>query len=199
MKRTRIALVAGLSLLATTAIGAGLFSDYPLVGGAAYCTSFVMNPLTGAVTTTCNGPTVPAGPTAVTGSEVIAADTQLSGGRQPQTVLMSMRALNAAPITYNLCAAAACGSITVGNNSGGVLLDYSTTIDSATIVTPASPMDGQRFKVSANFTVTTFAVTANTGQTLSVTTPTVLTASATVPQGYEFMYVASTAKWYKLQ
>lgn len=199
MKRTRIALVAGLSLLATTAIGAGLFNDYPIVGGAAYCTSFVMNPLTGAATTTCNGPTVPLGPTAVTGSELVPADTGLSGGRAPQTVLMSMRALNAAPITYNLCAAAACGSITVGNNSGGVLLDYSTTIDSATIITPLAPMDGQRFKVSSPYTVTTFAVTANTGSTLAVTTPTVLTASTTVPQGYEFMYVSSTAKWYKLQ
>lgn len=201
MKRTRIALVAGLSLLATT-LGlkaAGFFPDFPIVGGSAYCTSFVMNPLTGAATTTCNGPTVPAGPTAITGAELVPADTGLSGGRQPQTVNLSMRALNAAPISYNLCAAAACGSFTVGNNSGGVLLDYSTTIDSATVVTPASPMDGQRFKISANFTITSLTVTANTGQTLSVTTPTVLTASTTVPQGYEFMYVASTAKWYKLQ
>lgn len=201
MKRVRIALVAGLALVATSliAFAAGFFPDFPIVGGSAYCTSFVMNPITGAATTTCNGPTVPAGPTAVTGSELVPADTGLSQGRQPQTVMLSMRALNAAPLTYNLCAAAACGSVTVGNNSGGIQFDYSTTIDSATVVTPASPMDGQRFAVSSPYTITTFAVTANTGSTLAVTTPTVLTASTTVPQGYEFVYVASTTKWYKVR
>lgn len=111
MKRTRIALVAGLSLLATAAIGAGLFSDYPIVGGAAYCTSFVMNPLTGAATTTCNGPTVPAGPSAITGVENFAADTTLSGGRQPQTVLIP--------------------TLTMANYSRGTGLLYSTAVVTA--------------------------------------------------------------------
>jgi hypothetical protein len=178
------------SLIAVSAL-AQSWPNLPIVGGASYCSS------------TVNGAcvnTVPAGPTAVTGNETSPADTNLSGGSaQPQTVKMSMRALNAAPVTYNLCAGAACGSVTVGNNSGGVLFDYSTTIDSATVVTPLSPMDGQRFVIAANFTITSLTVTANTGTTLSVTTPTVLTASTTVPQGYEYMYVASTTKWYRIR
>ena len=47
--------------------------------------------------------------------------------------------------------------------------------------------------------IASLTVTANTGSTLSVTTPTVLTASTTVPQGYQFMYVASTTKWYRIR
>lgn len=200
MKRTRIALVAGLSLLATTlAYAAGFFPGFPITGGAAYCTSYLMNPITGAATTTCNGPQTLAGPTVPTGDELIPADTQLSGGRPPQSVFMSMRSLNAAPVAYNLCAAAACGSVTVANNSGGVLFDYSTTIDSATVVTPLSPMDKQRFIIASPYTISSLTVTANTGSTLAVTTPTVLTASTTVSQGYEFQYVSSTAKWYKIR
>jgi hypothetical protein len=191
------ALVPSAAILAVgagLAFAAGQFQGWPIVGGASYCSSYS----TGTTGQVCNV-TVPAGPTVPTGAEVIPADTGLASGQSPQTVLFSLRALNAAPVSYNLCAAAACGSFTVGNNSGGVLLAYSTTIDSATVVTPASPMDGQRFSISADHTITSLTVTANTGSSLSVTTPTVLTASTTVPQGYEFMYVASTTKWYRVR
>lgn len=182
----------GLSLFALVAVSivavAQQFLPYPIVGGSSFCAS------------TVNGScvsTIPAGPTATTGAETIPGDTNLTGGQNPQTVKFSLRSLNAAPVTYNLCAAAACGSVTVANASGGILFDYSTTIDSATVVTPLSPMDGQRFIIGSPYTITSLTVTANTGSTLAVTTPTVLTASTTVSQGYEFMYVASTAKWYK--
>lgn len=184
------AAVLGLALFSGMAVAAGLWFGLPIIGGASYCSTLVNNSCTN---------TVPAGPTAVTGSELIPADTQLSQGRSPQTAYLSMRAINAAPLSYNLCAAAACGSFTVGDNSGGVLLSYSTTIDSATVVTPLTPMDGQQFSIAADHTITSLTVTANTGTTLSVTTPTVLTASTTAPQGYAFRYVASTAKWYRVR
>lgn len=184
----------GLSIAAVALIGgvalAGMWNNLPIVGGAAYCITTINN--------VCSQ-SAAAGPTAVTGNETIPADTNLSGGQNPQTVNMSMRALNAAPVTFVTCAAAACGSNTIANNSGGILLAYSTTIDSATVVTPLAPMDGQRFAIAADHTVTSLTVTANTGTTLSVTTPTVLTASTTVPQGYEYMYVASTTKWYRVR
>lgn len=187
-KRISLAIFA---LLVTGFAMAGMYNTtFPIIGGSSYCGS--------TVNATCVT-TIVAGPTAVTGSELVLADTGLASGQNPQTALLSMRALQAAPITYYLCTAAACGSNTIGNNSGGILLDYTTTITSATVVTPASPMDGQRFKIASPYTITSLTVTANTGQTLSVTTPTVLTASTTTPQGYEFTYVSSTAKWYRVQ
>jgi hypothetical protein len=112
---------------------------------------------------------------------------------------MSMRALRAAPIVYNLCAGAACGTVVGLDNANGVLLAYTTTIDSATVNLPVSPMDGQVFKIAANYTVTSLTVVAGAGTTLSVTTPTVLTASTTAPQGYEFQYVASVTKWFRIR
>lgn len=170
---------------------AGIWNTtFPIVGGASYCSSTVNN--------VCST-TVAAGPTALTGNETIPADTNLSGGSMPQTVLLTPRALNGAPITLVTCAAAACGSTTVGANAGGVMLSYSTTIDSATIVLPtaALAMQGQRISIGANYTVTSLTVTAGSGTTLSVTTPTVLTASTTAPQGYEYML--SGTVWYRVR
>lgn len=188
-------LLAGIGIAALAFIGvalaqSGVQSGLPVIGGASYCSSYV-----NAVCTN----TVPAGPTAVTGAETVAVQTNLSAGQAPQTAAMSMRALNAAPITLNTCAAAACGTVTIGANSGGVMLSYSTTIDSATVALPtaANSMDGQRISIGANYTVTSLTVTAGSGTTLSVSTPTALTASTTAPQGYEFVRLGTV--WYKLR
>src|SRR5262245_32904679 len=106
-KLRSFALAAGLCVAAAaTAFAAGLFPNFPIVGGAAYCGGYS----TGVAGQVCTV-NVPAGPTALTGNELIPADTQLSQGQAPQTVLLTPRSLNGAPITYNLCAAAACGTI----------------------------------------------------------------------------------------
>lgn len=180
----------GLAALVTSAaIGwsAGLFQGLPVVGGASYCGTTV-----NAVCTQ----TIPAGPTTLTGVEKVPADTQLSGGRSPQSVYVPTALLmnngtslqTGVAITY-----------TVADGISNVVLSHTTTIDSAAITAPANPIDGTRVRIGATNTVTAFSFVANTGQTLAVTTPTVLTASTTVPAGYEFIYVASTAKWYRLQ
>lgn len=196
MTRLR-SLVAGALAVAITslvAVAAGYFPNFPIVGGASYCGGYSTG-TSGQVCTT----TVPAGPTAIPPGTLIPADTSLSQGQAPQTVSLPLRAIRAAPVTFNKCAAAACGTITLASNSGGVMLAYSTTIDSATVVLPDDPMDGQQAVIGASNTVTSLTVTAPSGTSLAVTTPTVLTASTTVPQGYRYMYDASTTKWYRLQ
>lgn len=71
--------------------GAGLFWGYPIIGQGSYCVTY-QNQQTnslGVVTSqgTCVN-TAPAGPAAVTGAELLIADTQLPGTQQPQTVYM---------------------------------------------------------------------------------------------------------------
>jgi hypothetical protein len=169
----------------------GVQSGAPVVGGAAYCSSYVNG--------VCAN-TVPAGPTAVTGDETVLAQTNLTQGRNPQVVAMSMRSLNSAPLALHTCAAAACGNVTIAGNSGGVVLTYSTTIDSATVILPAltAAMIGQRVSIGASHTVTALTVSAGAGTSLAVTTPTALTASTTAPQGYEFVLMSDT-KWYRVR
>lgn len=80
MKRLALGLAA-LVAAGGIAFGAGQFPGYPIVGGASYCGGFS----TGTAGQVCTV-TVPAGPVAITGNELIPADTQLANGAQPQTV-----------------------------------------------------------------------------------------------------------------
>lgn len=187
MKRLGIAALLASTLFGTAVWAAGAFFGYPIVGGAAYCST--------TVNAVCTN-TVAAGPTSLTGTENVPADTGLSGGRSPQTVVIPSALLmnNGTALVSGVAT-----TYTVAAGVTNVVLTHSTTIDSSAITAPAAPIDGQRVKIGADHTVTAFSFVANTGQTLAVTTPTVLTASTTVPQGYEFIYVASTAKWYRMQ
>jgi hypothetical protein len=78
MKKTKFGLAAGaLALSSTLAWAAGLFPGFPIVGNSGYCASFVNGVCT---------QTIPAGPSGLTGSELIPADTGLPNGQSPQTV-----------------------------------------------------------------------------------------------------------------
>lgn len=191
LKKFGLSLLALASVVVATVATAGLWNNFPQVGSARYCI------------TTVNGVCqqyVPAGPSIVNGNETIPADTNLSGGIMPQTVKLSLMSLNAAPITFtDITPGSASYTYTLANNSGGMVFESSVTISSVTINAPAAPIDGQQVIIGSNRTITSLAFVANTGQTLSVTTPTVLTASTTAPQGYKFIYRSSTAKWTRLQ
>jgi hypothetical protein len=189
---------AGLIAITTGAYAAGLWPDFPVVGGATYCagsSQSATGTIIGAITGCPNQ--VPAGPTIVTGNEQIPADTRLSGGAAPQTVLIPMASLNALPI--QVVTVTASPTLSAANNSGGVCFTYSTTITAANITLPLAPIDGQQYVVCADHTITTLVVAAAAGASLAATTPTVLTASTTVPQGYTFLYNAALTKWIKMR
>lgn len=198
-KKTLVGLALAGSII-TSAYAAGMFPDYPVVGGATYCagsTQSATGTLTG-VQTGCPNQ-VPAGPTIVTGNEQIPADTRLGSGIAPQTVLVPMASLNALPISFVSVSSASPSGISAANNSGGVCYNSTVTITAANITLPVAPIDGQQYVVCSNFTITTLSVAAGAGSTLSVTTPTVLTASTTAPQGYTFIYNLASLKWFKLR
>lgn len=185
----------GLTLFALATIcgvaTAQMWSNFPQVGGAAYCITYVNG--------VCQQ-TVPAGPSVVTGNETIPADTNLSNGRSPQTVKMSLASLNANPLTFQtITPGSAFYAYTLANTSGGIVFSASGTISDARVTAPAAPIDGQQVLIGSSHTVTALQFIANTGQTLAVTTPTVLTASTSAPQGYKWVYHAADAKWYRLQ
>lgn len=95
MKLKRMALAgAFVAAISIPALAAGLWSQLPILGGNSFCGAYIgSTPSVGGITgqgagsTICAG-TVPAGPQALTGLELIPADTQLSGGQSPQTVVI---------------------------------------------------------------------------------------------------------------
>lgn len=189
----------------TYAYAAGLFPDYPVVGGASYCagtSNTAIGSIIGSVTGCPN--TVPAGPSSVTGNELIPADTRLSSGVTPQTVLMPMAALNALPITV-VSATATPSGVSAANNSGGTFYRASSTITSATLTLPQAPIDGQQYVIASNQNITTLNVSANLPSGVSVAnSPTTLTTANTAPYNYRFFYSATgsptgTPIWLRLQ
>jgi hypothetical protein len=185
LKKLGLGSLAIVGVLAASVAIAGLWNNFPKVGSARYCI------------TTVNGVCqqyVPAGPATLTGNETIPADTNLSNGAMPQTVLIPSSLIGG---YSSVLSTGATQSVTMADNVTNVILSHSTTITSAYVVAPANPINGQRVKIAADHTVTTFTFFPNTGQTLSVATPTVITASTTVPQGYEFIYYNTI--WYRMQ
>lgn len=188
------------ALIAASAIAysAGLFQGYPVVGGAAYCTSFLMNPTTGAATTTCNGPQVPAGPTIITGNELIPADTALTQGQVPATVLLKMASIGIGPYDYQAPATGA--SITVAATTRHLILEPAGTIAALTVVLPAATalVDNQKFGLCSTQIVTALTITPGTGTTVSNTqTATIVplgTGAAACP---EWIYRATNTNWYR--
>ena len=193
MKRVIIAAL-GLVACSVIAIGAGVFNGYPIVGGAATCVNFNTNPLTGAVLTTCNGPSVPAGPTGITGNELVPADTNLAQGINPATVRIGTTLL-ASGSQYRAVPTAG-ASFTIPDNVTNYVMIPAGTLATLTLTMPPNPVFGQVQRITSSATITALTLTANAGQTIS-NAPTAITVSTTAPYGYAFVYLGTT--WYRLQ
>lgn len=206
MTSFRKKLMAGLAailVLGGGAIAAGMFPGFPIVGYPAYCISFLMNPTTGVATTTCNGPQTPAGPATITGNELIPADTQLSQGQAPQTVLITPASLGAGPYVYNAPLTGA--SITLTNLQRRLVLEPAGTIATLTVVFPAAAtlIDGQLISLCTTQIVTALTITPGTGTTVNNTVTALLvpvaTGAASCPEWVYRELTATTGTWYRTQ
>lgn len=201
MIRNRFKLtIASLALAACVAIpiayAAGLWPTFPIVAGSSFCSGSSTAGVPGTAST-CNV-TTPAGPTGVTGNEVVPADTLLSQGRSPQTVTIPTPLL-ASGAVYRTAFAAG-GSFTVPNGVTNLILNNSGTIATGTVVMPSSPSHGQLLRITSVATVTALTLSGNTGQTIS-NAPTAITISTTGAYGYMFVYFSATATtgtWYRM-
>lgn len=212
MKLTRLAglLAVALTVGSVAAYAAGNYSTYPIVGGASFCVSTVGasnvqagNTGQGAGAAGSNGTycaqTVPAGPPALTGSEVIPMDTGLAGGASPQTVVLPVTDLHAG--YYQVVTTGT--AVTVAPNVQNLILNLAATTMAVTM--PAAPYDNEVVTISnASTVVSTFSTVANTGQTfVQGAAPTNLAAqaantAATAQSEVAYLYKASTAAWYRI-
>ena len=157
---------------------------FPIVGGSSFCSS--------TVNSTCVN-TVPAGPT-LTGKETIPADTNLSGGRSPQTVKIPVPTLglggiqNIVPLTGT--------AYTVNQGVGRVLLNPAGTLASASLsLQPAANLvDGQVLIIASSQTITALTITAGSGTTIAATKATTVTADAPIV----WIYSAANTEWFQI-
>lgn len=185
-----LALVA--TLVASVAV-AGLWNNFPKVGGARYCI------------TTVNGVCqqyVPAGPTTLTGNETVPLDTNLGSGANPQTVIANIGKLGAGKTTYNTPVTT--DSITIDAQTRQLIVTPAGTIAAMTLVFPTATLlaeaDGQRFGFCTTQIITTLTVTAGSGTTVSNAPSAMLVPVATGGAScVEWIYSLSNTTWYRVQ
>lgn len=194
MKLTRwIAGAVALLGVSTVAIAAGMFTNLPIVGGAAYCAQYAGDGVTCSVN-------VPAGPTALTGSELIPADTGLAGGASPQTVLIDVSSLGAGPTQYSTPLTGATTTVLAGTRQ--VIIEPAGTIAAHTLQLPAASglTEGQRLGFCTTQIVTTLTVTAGSGSTVANAPTAMLVPVATgAASCVEWIYVKALTKWMRVQ
>ena len=201
MKKLVVALacVAGVIGLSTLAYAAGMWPDLPVVGGATYCagsSQSATGSIIGSVTGCPNQ--VPAGPTIVTGNEQIPADTRLSSGAAPQTVLIPMASLNALPIQF-VTVTSTNPAISAANTSGGLFVHSTAVVTTTAVTLPQAPIDGQQYAIAADaklslLTVSAGALTLGNSGLVTAISPTV--GLGTV--GIRYIYNAALSTWFRL-
>jgi hypothetical protein len=129
-------------------------------------------------------PTVPSGAeTLFSGIETVPADTQLTQGLVPETVLVTLGQLGQGPLLDSTQTTAA---FTIPNNTQFLYLDTGTPATVA-ITMPAVAIEGQELHITCFVGVATaFSLVANTGQAIKGTIP------ATCAAGTIFLFRYST-------
>lgn len=202
LKTLGLATVVAASVLVPVAYASGVFQGYPIVGSAAFCGSTnsqsTSNTVPGTLPSNSNcTTTIPAGPTALTGNELVPADTNIANGGGQETVRIPM--VMVAGGAYQYAAPATGNTVTVAANVSNLVLDPAGTIATLTVALPAASalIDGQTLHISSSQTVTALTMSAGSGTSIS-NSPTALTISTTASYGYEFIYRAANTKWYRL-
>ncbi len=190
LKKIGLSLFALISTIVIANAISGNQLGLPLVDGASYCSSYTNS--------TCSN-TVAAGP-ALTGDETIIANTNISGGASPQTVVIDVTTLGAGPYQY---AAPATGeTLTLTAKQRRLIIEPSTTLATLGITFPASTAltDAQLMGVCTTQIVTALTVTAGSGTTVN-NKPTALLVPVTTGGAscVEWVYRATNTTWYRVQ
>jgi hypothetical protein len=182
--------IAAICATVGIAYGAGLWLGLPVINGASYCSS------------TNNGVcvnTVPAGP-AMTGLELIPADTQAAQGINPQTAYIPLVAMNAGP--YQYVAPLTGASVTLTAQQRRLIIEPAGTIAALTIVWPAAAglIDNQTMGICSTQIITTLTTTNGTGATV-LNAPTAMTVPLATGAAscVEWVYRQSNTSWYRVQ
>lgn len=194
--RSTLIAAACVAAIATAAIAAGNYSTYPIVGGPSFCASGnPSGPGVGGVTGQAGIPntcvqTVPAGPPAFTGNEIIPLDTGTS--YPPASAVMSISQLgNGAYFDLGPTVTTS----TIPNNTSFYFIDGAQS-GPYTITLPANPIEGQLVKiVCEKATSGALNIAANTGATLAASgNP---NTACVVFNAYSFRYMAVSNIWYR--
>jgi hypothetical protein len=209
-KKLGLAAILAASVAIPAAYAAGYFPDFPILGSASFCASTNSQSTSATVPGTlpsnsnCTN-TVPAGPTSVTGSETVLAQTNVANGAGPANINIPVGALGAGSIgvvTSNASVVMAAGQ--------RYLISNQSTATIALVNLPPNPVDNQVASIvnagSGVLTLTSVAVGASPSGTTIVggAAPATLgvqtnNSAAAVLSAVDYVYRAADNKWYRVQ
>lgn len=137
----------------------------------------------------------------VTGVETFAADTNLSGGRTPQTGKYTFQMLATSGATQYSTPLTGV-TTTVAKETRQVIINPAGTIAAHTLTMPAATglQDGQRLGFCTTQVVTALTVNAGSGTTVSNAPTAMLVPVATgAASCVEWQYVSSVTTWFRVQ
>ena len=208
----------------TATIAGGLYQSLPIVASQAFCESIGTG-----ITSSGNAPylqppgstqgtgstictvTVPAGPPALTGNELVPADTYPASsttgtvppGFNPSTVAVPVILLDSGAYQYSVPNATV-ARFTLVNPVNSLILDGSGTLASVFIQLPGTvnqpALNGQQVHIISAQTITLLNVNAGASVTVD-NAPTQLLVGATAASatGLTFVYSAPVSTWFRSQ
>lgn len=227
MKSVKTKLLAALGAVCvagTLSWGAGIFQTYPIIGGAAYCASAnVSGNAQGGITgqggttpsanqttgTTICGQTVPAGPPALTGTEVFPVDLYTPGtavqAGGPATAILPVMSTGAGNIAV-LTTTGTTASVAATNSTNHLVYAGAGIATWTTFSLPPNPLTNQQFCLSnAGSGVLTLGAVTSGSNTVVGTTPTsvpvataVGTAGTVTLAENCWMFQSSNTTWYRI-
>lgn len=223
LKRFRSAAVAAAVALCASAgiaYAAGLWSTLPIIGGASYCASYVtgtgnLGGITGQGQGTIGqicGQTVPAGPPALTGTEMLPADLLTPGTSSSGPTTSAILPVTALGNGYgNTVVNTTTGTgqnPVVANGVSTYIYAGAGTATLATLTFPPNPMQNQKFCIvdaGAGVLTLTSLVAGTSGQNFAGTTPTSLPVQTAVGTAGTatlgtncWLYNVANTTWYRV-
>ncbi len=197
LKKLGLSLIALVSTIIIANAISGNQLGFPVIGGVSYCSTFGNAGV-------CNN-TVAAGP-ALTGNETIIANTNLAGGGNPQTGILSLNSMGAGKLQVTTPVTG--DTITVDAVTRQLVVTPAGTIAALGVTLPAAGdllYNGQRFGLCGTQIVTAVTMTAGTGNTFGTTVTSqamlipIVTGGASCME-WTYSKTSSTAGvWYRVQ
>lgn len=201
--------------LVTASFASGIFQGWPIVGGASFCESTnsqsTSNTVPGTLPSNSNcTTTVPAGPTTLTGLEVIPMDTGVVNGGGAATVLVPALSLgNGFGGTTVATTTGTTAAVVVADGISNYIYAGAGTATYTSFKLPPNPIQNQKFCLTDAGTgvlTTTSIVVGTSGQTITGTAVTSIpvatavgTAGTVTLSSNCWLYVAGATKtWYRV-
>ncbi len=224
MKKRIIAVAATVMAVGiTAAIGGGMWQTLPIVAAQAYCavistgigssnSPFLVPPgsTQGTSTSICQV-TVPAGPTILTGNEVVPADTfpasspylTVPQGFNPATVGVPIILLDSGAYQYSTANQTA-ANFSLTNPINFLILDGPVGFTAVNVTLPGTStqpaLNGQQFHLVSSKSIMTLLISGALGTSIT-NAPTQLIQSSTPSNGmgFSFIYDSTISTWFRVQ